>query len=74
MVSLPMNVPGIGEGEVRSVLEGGAHRSDISSAEMLVVDPNTVAVPSSSLKENTPMEVDTATYDNPLLTPNPTIQ
>ena len=75
--SLQIAVPGIGSGEVRSVLDSEAHRSNISSSRMLVVDPKDTALPvtpTSSLKESTPMDVDTGSYDNPLLTPNPQIQ
>ena len=76
--TLPISVPGIsGGGDVISVLNNDAHQTNISSSEMLVVDPKDTALsvePSTSLKEITPMEVDTGSYDNPLLTPNPPMQ
>ena len=74
--SLPIGVPGMA-GNVRSVLENETHRVTISSSEMLAIDPKDTALPvdtSSSFKDATPMEVDTGSYDNPLLTPNPQIQ
>ena len=74
--SLPINVPSIASSDVRSVLNNDTHHPNMNSSEMLVVDPKDTSLSleqSTSLKESTPMEVDTASYDNPLLTPNPTI-
>ena len=75
--SLPISVPGMSSSDVRSVLNNDTHHPNMNSSEMLIVDPKYTSLSveqSTSLKESTPMEVDTASYDNPLLTPNPTLQ